>query len=136
MGTRSLTFVYTDNNEPIINLYRQYDGYPSGHGKELAEFLTPFKIVNGFGDRVPNLANGMECLAAQIISHFKTEVGNFYLEPVSYIDLGQDYSYHVYQDKIEIFTINENDYQYDEVLFSGSWEEFLSFCSKEDVDEE
>ena len=45
MGTRALTFVYDSYKEelgeivyrPIINLYRQYDGYPSGHGVELAE---------------------------------------------------------------------------------------------------
>ena len=43
MGTRSLTFVYNDNKKPIINLYRQYDGYPSGHGAELAEFLAPLR---------------------------------------------------------------------------------------------
>jgi len=37
MGTRSLTYVY-DNKEPLVCMYRQFDGYPSGHGKELAEF--------------------------------------------------------------------------------------------------
>jgi hypothetical protein len=38
MGTRSLTFVY-DGDEPMINMYRQFDGYPSGHGSELADFF-------------------------------------------------------------------------------------------------
>ena len=33
MGTRSLTFVYDEYGEKIINMYRQYDGYPSGHGR-------------------------------------------------------------------------------------------------------
>ena len=37
MGTRSLTFVYDENNTPVLNMYRQFDGYPSGHGAELAE---------------------------------------------------------------------------------------------------
>ena len=53
MGTRSLTFVYEDTGdgqEPVMCMYRQYDGYPSGHGAELAEFLMPFKLVNGYGD--------------------------------------------------------------------------------------
>ena len=45
MGTRSLTYVYDDNNDPIICMYRQFDGYPTGHGSELADFLTPFKII-------------------------------------------------------------------------------------------
>ena len=39
MGTRSLTFVYDEDGRKIINMYRQYDGYPSGHGKDLAESL-------------------------------------------------------------------------------------------------
>ena len=46
MGTRSLTFVYDENGAKILNMYRQMDGYPSGHGKELAEFLAP--IVMGY----------------------------------------------------------------------------------------
>ena len=62
MGTRSLTFVY-DGNKPLINMYRQFDGYPSGHGTELAEFLNSFdEVVNGLplGDN-RKLANGMGC---------------------------------------------------------------------------
>ena len=46
MGTRCLTFVY-DNKLPILNLYRQFDGYPSGHGQELGEFLKNLEITNG-----------------------------------------------------------------------------------------
>ena len=34
MGTRSLTFVY-EGDKPFVNMYRQFDGYPSGHGQEL-----------------------------------------------------------------------------------------------------
>ena len=70
MGTRSLTFVY-EGEKPIVNMYRQFDGYPSGHGAELAEFLTSFdEVVNGLpvGDN-RRLANGMGCLAAQMIAN-------------------------------------------------------------------
>ena len=46
MGTRSLTYVFetyksddgVEEHVPLINLYRQYDGYMEGHGLELAEF--------------------------------------------------------------------------------------------------
>ena len=31
----------------IVVMYRQYDGYPSGHGIELAEFLAKGRLVNG-----------------------------------------------------------------------------------------
>jgi len=78
MGTRALTFVY-DGDKPIVNLYRQYDGYPTGHGAELAQFLDGFKIVNGIGAEKTRIANGMGCLAAQMVAHFKDSVGGFYM---------------------------------------------------------
>ena len=108
MGTRSLTFVYDSHKDkagkitytPIINLYRQYDGYPSGHGAELAEFLAPFNMVNGMSlDEKRKVANGMGCLAAQLIAHFKESAGGFYIHPVTDTECGQDYEYHVYQDE-------------------------------------
>ena len=127
MGTRSLTFVY-DNKEPMINMYRQFDGYPSGHGSELAEFLNSFDaIVNGIpvGDK-RRLANGMGCLAAQLIANFKTEVGGFYMYPVSAEDCGQDYEYHVYENKVIVKNPTE-------VIFDGSWKDFNEFCSAEEL---
>lgn len=127
MGTRSLTFVY-DNKEPMINMYRQFDGYPSGHGSELAEFLNSFDaIVNGIpvGDK-RRLANGMGCLAAQLIANFKTEVGGFYIYPVTAEDCGQDYEYHVYENKVIVKNPTE-------VIFDGSWKDFNEFCSAEEL---
>lgn len=126
MGTRSLTFVY-DDNEAIINLYRQYDGYPVGHGRELADFLSPFTIVNGIGRKTENIANGMGCLAAQLVAHFKTEVGQFYLHPVSAKDCGQDYEYHVHKDKVIVKNYNGRE------IFSGNWENFSKFCGAEEL---
>jgi hypothetical protein len=78
MGTRSLTIVMEDNQE-VCRIYRQMDGYPDGHGLELAK-LCNVKIVNGIGaDK--NVANGMGCLAAQIIAGLKDGPGHIYLEP-------------------------------------------------------
>lgn len=133
MGTRSLTFVYTDHYqekcEPIINMYRQFDGYPSGHGLELAEFLSSFdEVVNGipFGDK-RKLANGMGCLAAQLVGHFKNgEVGGFYLYPVTTKDCGQEYEYHVYSDRITVFGWEG------EHLFTGPWSAFKEFCTEKE----
>ena len=129
MGTRSLTFIYDENDTPILNMYRQFDGYPSGHGAELAEFLAGLKLVNGFGNNGKGLANGMGCLAAQMIAHFKDGVGGFYIHSVLETDLGQDYEYHVYEDRVEvrgpgsIFNPGPNDN-----LFKGSWAKFHKFC--------
>ena len=49
MGTRSLTYVY-DGQTPIMCMYRQYDGYLSGHGQELANFLNELTLGNGIPD--------------------------------------------------------------------------------------
>jgi hypothetical protein len=125
MGTRSLTFVY-DGDKPIINMYRQFDGYPSGHGSELADFLKGFKIVNGYGEVKPKIANGMGCLAAQLIANFKQSVGGFYIHAVTDTDCWQDYEYHVYEDKLVVKNPTE-------VIFSGTWKEFSEFCSAEEL---
>jgi hypothetical protein len=126
MGTRSLTFVY-DGDKAIINMYRQFDGYPSGHGVELAEFLGSGEMVNGFSDKNAKQFNGMGCLAASMIAHFKNSVGGFYIHAVTDTDCWQDYEYHVYEDKVVVKNPTE-------VIFSGSWKEFLSFSTKEEKD--
>ena len=96
MGTRCLTRLYNEQNEEIAVLYRQYDGYPGGHGKELIEFLDGMVVGNGIGSDMPKkYANGMECLAAQIVAHFKTEPGQFYLMPPGTHDVGEEYVYTV-----------------------------------------
>jgi hypothetical protein len=145
MGTRSLTFVY-DEQDVIINMYRQYDGYPSGHGLELAEFLAPFRLVNGIpvgrdktGDRI---ANGMGCLAAQLVSNFKVgEAGQFYLYPATATDCGQDYEYHIYKDAeglrvritdrgCNMFGLTMSDKN--DAIFDGTLAEFTEFCTEKE----
>jgi len=120
MGTRSLTFVY-DGDVPVINVYRQYDGYPSGHGHELAQFLDSKTLVNGFGKQNSFEANGMGCLAAQLIVQLKHGVGGIYIYPVSSTDCFQDYEYHVYEDRVVVKDPTA-------VIFEGTWEEFGQFC--------
>jgi hypothetical protein len=154
MGTRSLTFVY-DGEEPIINMYRQYDGYPTGHGAELAEFLAPFHMVNGLGfDETRKVANGMGCLAAQLVANFKDGAGQFYLYPTSAVDCGQDYEYHIFdnvltfldEDGIErrttelriaitnrgcnFFGLTTSDKN--ESIFEGNLAEFTEFCKEKE----
>lgn len=95
MGTRSLTIVYSEyGDKPICAMYRQFDGYLSGHGKELKDKFGEFQIINGIGmGDNENKANGMGCLAAQIISFFKTEIGRFYMQATNDY---QEYNYHLY----------------------------------------
>lgn len=130
MGTRSLTRVYED--EAIINMYRQYDGYPSGHGADLFEFLNGFEIVNGLGLETPEkIANGMGCLAAQLVGHFKDGAGGIYLYPTSSDDCWQEYEYEIRHtdDGLEITVIRSHNSQEE---FKGSVADFGKFCSEED----
>jgi len=131
MGTRSLTYVYENYKDeqgnkvekPIICLYRQYDGYPTGHGAELADYLTGMYVVNGLGiqDQDKKIANGMGCLAAQLVANFKTEAGQFYLHvPELNRDDWQEYEYHIQQDKILV-------YSYDKIIFEGTWPEYFAW---------
>jgi hypothetical protein len=125
MGTRSLTFVYNDG-APIINMYRQFDGYPTGHGQELAEFLMSGELVNGYAQKETVQFNGMGCLAAQMIVNFKNSVGGFYIYSVDSTDCWQEYEYHVYEDKVVVKNPTE-------VIFSGTWDEFHSFCYEDEI---
>lgn len=94
MSTRSLTH-FIDQGVPLCTVYRHCDGYPSGHGTELAEWLDGFKIVNGFtcSEKSKKVANDMGCLAAQMLAHFKTEVGQFYIYPAGTKDKDCDAEY-------------------------------------------
>jgi hypothetical protein len=106
MGTRSKTFFHFDNstvkdpNDSKLILYRQYDGYPDGHGLDLAEACLnsdgeELQLVNGYNNKNTQ-ANGMGCLAATIVSKLKDGCGNIYLEDGDSNDLGWlDYYYTV-----------------------------------------
>jgi len=121
MGTRCLTFVYNDNKQLILNLYRQYDGYPEGHGKELGEFLKGLEITNGISKETKGkrTANGMSCLAAQLVAHFKNSVGGFYIHSIESKDCGQEYEYHVSDNSITV--IKNCD---DKIIYQGNWKNF------------
>lgn len=97
MGTRSLTHVYDDDDGArLVTIYQQYDGYPEGVGLNLARFLKDFKIVNGMGTdaKLGEVANGPECLAAQLVAHLKTDVGGVYVTVPG--DQGQEYEYEIH----------------------------------------
>ena len=118
MGTRSLTtFVetYKDNSgkkvkNEIVTMYRQFDGYMEGHGKELADFLAGGKLVNGIGRGDKVVFNGMGCLSAQVVAHFKDGAGGFYLQRGNKKS-GEEYRYKVIGDfetkeiTIEVFEV-------------------------------
>ena len=127
MGTRHLTYVYEDSDTILLCMYGQWDGYISGHGADLAEFLSSFDaIVNGIpvGDK-RKVANGMGCLAAQLVAHFKKDAGSFYIYPPKLgHDCWQEYEYHIRPKSVKV--TDSGGYS----LFNGTWQDFADFCTE------
>ena len=127
MGTRCRTIIH-DDGVPLISMYRQFDGYLSGHGLELATFLLDMKIVNGLGLERKRVANGAGCLAAQMIAQFKTAPGNIYIEPMPDEDTDHvDYVYKVMVDsgKITVEVTGDGN------NFKGTVSEFAKYCKEQ-----
>jgi len=76
MGTRSTTSFY-DGDTHLLTYYRQYDGYPTYYGSRLANWIDNCEIVNGFAMDMEggSHANGVGCLVAQLVSHWKGDDG-------------------------------------------------------------
>ena len=134
MGTRSLTYIkeeYEDNDNTIICMYRQYDGYLIGHGIELAEFLQDFTVVNGYNTLTPaRSANGMSCLAAQLVAHFKDGIGNIYLYPPNTSDVGEEFIYTISLTDDEIY-IEVKDVWSNKIVFIGTPTELIERTNTE-----
>ena len=138
MGTRSTTaFIQNDKwtdratgktrkrKTHLVTCYKQYDGYPTGYGSELAEFLASGVLVKGFGMSDVKQFNGMGCLAAQVINHFKEGTGGYY---VSQKGDSQEYDYTVYNKdgKVYLKCVSPgygDDYP-EEIIFDGEPKDF------------
>lgn len=101
MGTRSITTVRSRwNGEGEFDLhatvYRHYDGYLSGHGAWLADFLKDLKVTNGkqLDDDENKYVNGPGRLAARLVSAMQADDLEPDLMPHG-IDCGQEFLYQV-----------------------------------------
>ena len=140
MGTRSLTVINDEwKNEEICVLYRQYDGYPEGHGKDLLDFLKGINVVNGINSDSDGkkISNGMDCLAAQIVAYFKTGPGYFYLNAAGSRDMCEEFIYTIYiYNKNELFIKVEDTYDEGHVLFDGNLKEYEEWLSTPKITED
>lgn len=128
MATRS-NIIFSENGKPFVNIYRHWDGYPSAAGVELCEFLQSKTVVNGIGGDQQSVANGVGCLAAWFLATFKTEAGNYYINPLmpdSHQDNDFGYIVDVRQDGTIVSV-----WQGETLLFKGSVEDCLQFCKKD-----
>lgn len=148
MGTRSLTtFIETwkddegkQRKQEIVTMYRQYDGYPTGHGFDLAEFLAGGTLVNGIGMDDKLVFNGMGCLSAQVVAHFKDGAGGIYLQRANK-NSWENYRYHIIGDfdtkelTIKIMEVGymkgDKYYKGTRTIFEGTPQEMLIYCSAE-----
>jgi hypothetical protein len=78
-----------------IQIYHHYDGYPSGLGVTLADYLQDYTVVNGLSANQGPVANGIGCLAAQTVRYLKDGPGNVYLHRPSERDW-EDYEYFIW----------------------------------------
>ena len=80
-------------------VYNHYDGHPERLGVTLASYLKSYDIRNGIPNDYTGLqspmANGIGCLAAQLVSYLKEEPGNVYLQPAVNPNW-EDYVYYVW----------------------------------------
>lgn len=135
MGTRSITTII-DNQwgkpEKVCTMYAQFDGYPSGHGVALFDFLVKMKPCNGLGGKAPQgmeWANGAGCLAAQMIKHFKDGPGGFYMTKTRTTLAGEDYGYEITFNQNMTLTVVAKSYK--GKIFGGSLHNFGIFCAKD-----
>jgi hypothetical protein len=100
-----------------IEIYKHYDGYPSGLGVNLAKFLDEFTVVDGLGQDNYKIANGLGCLAAQYVEAFKQVPGDIYLQKPNDSMDDCDYCYYVWvtEDKSIWISI----FDYDDCIFVG-----------------
>jgi hypothetical protein len=124
MGTRARVEVF-EGEDCIVSIYRQFDGYPSGLGQELHDFLKPRKIINGIGmdQTAENSANGAGCLAAQLVAHLKEYVYRLHVND-------KDISVVLSGGGVTAFGV-ANDPKTFADLFRGGVEEFGQWLSKQ-----
>lgn len=143
MGTRSTYRIieqFNDDKGKVVNqdiclIYVQYDGYPTGHPMETAEWLSTAKVVNGYGMSDELQFNGAGCLAAQLVAKMKTGTGGVYLQTLkSRGNSWEDYLYDIIvkEDKSIEYVCYENGSRKKE-LFRGLPADFVTKFEKEEA---
>ena len=126
MGTRSTIAIY-EGATHLVTIYQQYDGYPDGVGKSLAEFIQSGKFVNGLGVKKSLVFNGMGCFAAALIKHLKDGPGGTYIVPKGQ---KEEYNYKVVGDTFDERKLTVA-CQGHESFKAGSVAAFMKWCKEQ-----
>jgi len=147
MGTRSITTVTHkwDNDEPRVDatIYRHWDGYPTCHGRWLADFLRDAVVTNGKVDE-PKHFNGPGRLAAGICAQLQADEHDPDLVEAGAV-MGQEYEYRVHVDygmsggKVSVTVFDGPMTMFggggedcNNQIFSGTVKEFEAFIQSEE----
>ena len=136
MCIKSLLIIHDEHNEDaLVCIYRQYDGYPTSRGQEIKDILNDGKveITNGIRgsqfkedeNQTKIKHNGMGELAAWVLMQEKLQnpEGNVYLFPcIDEPDYGQEFEYHLYKD--EKGGVRMQVYGYGSEMFHGNVKNF------------
>ena len=147
MGTRSLTRIIPRQEGlaydkahgraelSLVNIYQQYDGYPSYMAVEYAKWLEGLSVGNGISgsDKLGEFANGPGCLAAQFIQKFKTRAGGLYLSPIDNDEGWVDYIYTLFPKEGEETYMSIYHTISKDVIFVGKPDAVLKKYNKEEL---
>lgn len=102
MGTRSITHIHEmkslcNKEEIVCSFYRQFDGYPSGHGKDLSNWLKSKRLVNGIGAGFKEGAdhNRAGQMAIELMHSLKSET-SIECMTTGEKGVGEEYIYDIY----------------------------------------
>ena len=137
MSTKSLTMLQDKNDQLHLVMYGARHGQPSIFGLDLKDFLVDYKVQDGIQPYDPIVqtmtkyyADGVACLAAQIVAHFKRRIGDFYIYN-STLDVPKepDYWYYVTVKSEDLITLElfqkiESQYAKRRLLFGGPIKNF------------
>lgn len=105
MGTRSITHIHemkslSSDQKIVCSFFRHSDGYPSGHGKDLADWLSDKGLKNGIGaDFIKGVHfNRAGTMAVKLCNHIQDKSGCEIIHTGGKYDY-IDYEYHIYFDK-------------------------------------
>lgn len=131
MGTRSVTHIHEgkdiDKGQTIVcSFYRQFDGYPDGHGKDLAVWLSGKRLVNGIGSDFKDGVdfNRAGTMAVGLMAHIQSLSGAEVV-PTGSAGYGEDYTYHIRYDGEFMIDVDG----YGDTEYSGSVDGFIEQLS-------
>ncbi len=138
MGTRSITRI-NYLGKPLLTFYRQLDGYPSGHGREIAEFMSGCVLINGYNEThsAGKNANGAGCFAAQLIERLKCgDLGGIYIMHHDADDQEYVYTINISSggdgfNRVDFFESVKCEGHGEADSYDGDLAGFVRFCAKE-----